>query len=271
MAKLTPIQVAQRFALRGDIESALAELASLQAEGDVGASASLAEIAAYRSEWKDVLRHVEVVFGTPSALDTLNVYLDMVMLAAQAGRELGDWQKIGKLAEFAAGKLTKKEEDSAHVEAVRQLSDFAARNGKGTYAADEESEEQRKVLFEGGLDKLAKKPKKFRTPEDRLDHLFGLARVRRYYPGAVALYDQEKALPAIFDNVVFVASGLARCNRTEEAWAAIRSKLYCWWPVEDTQIAPVVLLTDEALGQLMTSERCEEVMRTVRGPEAQAK
>lgn len=271
MAKLTPIQVAQRYALRGDIKSAMTELNSLQVAGDVGANASLAELAAYRANWKEVLKHIKIVFETPSALSTFNVYQDMVMLAARAGMELGDWEGVRKLAEFASAKLTTKEADAAHVEAIRQLADFAARNGTGTYAADDESEDQRKVRFEVGLAKLAKKKKKFRRPEDRLDHLFGLARVYRYYPGAVELHDQERELPDLFDNVVFLASALARCDRVDEAWTAIRSKLQRWWPVEDTQIAPVVLLTDEALRTVMIPERCDEVMCTARGPEAETR
>lgn len=272
MAKLTQQEIAQRFALQGDIESAAAELSSLQRRGDIGASASLAEIAAYKGEWKEVLQRVEVVFAAPSSLDTLNVYQDMVLLVARAGMELKKWPEIRRLAKFALTKLTKKQEHEAHVEAVLELSNFAGRDGEGSYVSQDESEERRKARFEAGLDKLAKNTKKrFKKPADRLDHLFGLASVYGYYPGAVAIYDQEKDLPTLFDNVAFAASGLARCGRTDEAWRAIRSRVHLWWPVEVTQIAPVVLLTDDAIKPLMTPQRCKEVLGTPRGPEAKAK
>ena len=72
-------------------------------------------------------------------------------------------------------------------------------------------EEGGQARFEAALEQLRKKPKKFRSAEARSDHLFGLARVFGYPEGAVLLYDQEEALPGIFDNVVFAASALAIC------------------------------------------------------------
>lgn len=270
MAKLTRKEIAQRFALQGNTEAALAELFALRSSGDVGASASLAEIAAYKGKWKEVLQYVEVVFGTPSSLYTQNVYQDMTMLVARAGTELSEWAEVRRLAKFALSKLTKR--DEAKVATIRELANFAQRTGKGRYVAEDECEERRKANFEAALDKLSKsKEKRFKIPDERRNHLFALARACDYYPGAVAMYDQEKALPFIFDNVVFAASGLARDGRTEEAWRAIRSTLHLWWPVEVTQIAPIVFLTDEAIKVLMTPERCEEILRAPRGPGAQAK
>ncbi len=95
-----------------------------------------------------------------------------------------------------------------------------------------------------------------------------MARVFRYYPGAVALYDEDNDLPDIFENVTFVASALAHCGRQKEAWQVIKSRLNCWWPVEDSQIAPVELLIDEGIKPLMSPNRCQEVLQTPRGPEA---
>jgi hypothetical protein len=123
--------------------------------------------------------------------------------------------------------------------------------------------------FEESIESLRKKPKKFPNDEARSDHLFGLARVFDYPDGAVRLYEQEKSLPGIFDNAVFAASALAKVKRQREAWLLIRERLDRWWPVEASQIAPVVLLTDAALAPLMTVKRCMEVLRTPRGPEAQ--
>lgn len=268
MAKLIQIEVAQKFALKGDIKSALAELSALQARGDVAASAALAEIAAYKGKWQDVLKYIKVVFATPSALDTFNVYHDMVMLVARAGLELNNWSDIENLAKLALSNLKNIEDNQSHVEAVRDLINFAGRKGKGPYITETETEEKRKKKFEDGLDRLVKKKKKFKKKSDRLNHLYGLARVRRYYPGAVALYDEENDLPDIFENVTFVASALARCGRKKEAWQVIKSRLNCWWPVEDSQIAPVELLTDEGIKPLMSQNRCQEVLRTPRGPEA---
>lgn len=272
MAKLSKQEQAQALALRGDTDAALAALVDLKKSGGDSASASLAVIAAFRAQWSDVLPHVEEVFASPGCVDTLNVYTDMVLLAARAGAALGKWAELQELAKVALKKLNKVEDNEAHVDAVRRLGKFAARKDEGVHFTLEEPDDtlaQRKARFEGALAKLASDPKKrFRTPADRLDHLFGLASVLSYQEGAVQVFDQERALPNIFDNVAFAASALARAGRADEAWNAIRTRLPLWWPVEATQIAPVVLLADEALSTLMTPERCEEVLQCPRGPGA---
>lgn len=272
MAKLSKQEQAQELALRGETDAALAAFADLKKSGHHGASASLAVIAAFRAQWSDMLPHVETVFKSPGSVDTLNVYTDMVLLAARAGTSLGKWAELRELAKMALKKLSEVEDNEVHVDAVRRLGKFAARKGEGAHFALEEPDDtlaQRKARFEGALAKLARAPKKrFKTPADRLDHLFGLASVLSYHEGALQVFDQEGALPNIFDNVAFAASALARAGRADEAWNAIRTRLPLWWPVEATQIAPVVLLADEALSTLMTPERCEEVLRCPRGPGA---
>jgi hypothetical protein len=280
MAKLTPLEMAQKLALKGDLEGAVAQLSSIEKGGDIRASASLAEVAAFKGKWPDVLRYAQVVVETPSALETMNVYVDMVNLLALTGIHLGNWLDLKRIAGSALKKLAQREgadeEEGGESAAVRSLAKFASTKGQAGYlwnlaAQDEEPLAKRKVRFESALEKVAKEKKKqFKTPAERRDHLFGLARVLNYHQGAVALSDQEE-LPDIFDNVVFAASGLARCGRGTEAWQAIRSKLHAWWPVEDSQIAPVELLADEGIRPLMTLKRCEEVLRTPRGPEARVK
>src|SRR5262245_59786939 len=265
MAKLTQRDNAQRLALKGNVDGAVKALSVLEQSGDVGASASLAEIAAFKGKWKEVLQRVAVVLGTPSALDTLNVYQDMVLLAARAGAELRAWAEVRELTKLALKKLGKEDADEALVGSVRDLARFAARNGKGTYGPKGDPEARRKKEFEEALKEY--RAKKFKRPEDRVTHFFGLAMVYEYYPGAVALYDQERDRPYIFDGVAVAASALARDGRADEAWRAIRSKVNLWEPVEVTQIAPVVLVTDEALQELMTPARGMEILRTPRGSE----
>lgn len=270
MAKLKPREIAQKSALQGKLDVALTELLSLERDGDVGANASLAEIAAYQGRWQDVLQRAEVLFGAPSAMYTHNVYEDMAMLVARAGMELGAWKEVQRLAEFAMSWLTTPEREGARINTVRVLKYYALRKGKGPYGEEIPPEEQQKAEFEAALEVFSKnKEKRFKKPAERRNRLFALARSSRYYAGAVALYDQEKALPFIFDNVVFAASALARSGRGDEAWHAIRSSLHLWWPVEVTQVAPVVLLTDDALRHVMTSARSNELLRTPRGPGAQ--
>jgi hypothetical protein len=263
MAKLTPRQTAQQLALRGDIDAALEQLALVQRKHEAFASAALAEIAAYRADWAEVLHRVEVVVSKPDSVRTLNVFRDLMMLAARAGAETGAWAHVLRLADIARQDPSVPE-SPAKARAVVKLADFALRQGDGPFEASE-PEGPAREKFESGL--VAAQEMKFANNEARLDHLFGLARVYEYYPGAVALFDRERDLPDIFDNVVFLASGLVRVGRNDEAWESIRTQLDMWWPVEESQIAPVALLTDVAIRDIMTSSRCEEILRTPRGGE----
>lgn len=265
-------ELAQRLALRGNIESAAAELRLLREQGITGASASLAEIAAYHQRWEDVFLHSRAILVSPSAVDTLNVYLDLVSLVARAAGETGDWDTAQKLAELARGSLSTEDRDRTKVEAIVRLAQFVdlrSSNTAFTLSDPDELIERRKARFEEAMEKLAaNKSKRFKTPLERLEHVFGLARVYSYGQGAVDIFDREKALPNIFDNVAFTAAALVRCGRPEDAWSAIKARVHLWWPVEVTQIAPVVLLADGALGHSMTPQRCEWILRCPRGPES---
>jgi hypothetical protein len=111
-------------------------------------------------------------------------------------------------------------------------------------------------------------PKKRPKEAPDLDHLFGLAMVYGYHPGAVAIYDQFNDVPSIFEALTFLASALARAARPDEAWRVIHKNLHQWFPVEDSQIAPVALVTDLGLRGVMDADKCGKVLRTPRGPGA---
>lgn len=273
MATLSPREKAQVLALRGDIEAAVAELTSLQQQGDTAAHAALAEIAAFQGKWDAVMQHAPAVTADPSSIRTLNVYHDMIRLIAVAGLHLGDWAEVKRVADVA---VTASEAHSFenHAAAAAGLVRFAGARGAvsqgwrpGRY--DDRPEPERIAKYEAGIAKLSKDKKRFKTPQARHNHYVSMAKNGLLHDAAVSLYD-EGGLPDLFDSVVFVASGLARAGRSDEAWAAIRTKLGVWWPFEDTQIAPVELLADDALRPLMTPERCQEVLRTPRGPQVKA-
>jgi hypothetical protein len=271
MAKLNQKEIAQKTALEGDAVAAEAAFKALVAAGDVGANAALAEFAAYRGAWAEVLDLVEPLFAAPTTIYTQNVYQDMVSLTARAGQEMKAWPRVRNLAKLALSKLSAKTGE-ARIAAIRELDDFAQRAGKGSYLPAGIPEAERKKRFDDAVAQMVKsKEKRFRKPAERTNHLFALARATEYYAGAVSVFDQEKSLPFIFDNVVFAASALTRVGRGEEAWTAVTSSLNLWWPVEVTQVAPVVLLTDEFLRTVMTPERCQTVIQSPRGPGAAGK
>lgn len=271
MAKLSPRERAQASALRGDIEPAVAELTVLRHQGDTAALAALAEIAAFQGEWDVAMRHASVVTADPNAIKTLNVYHDMIRIVALAGIHLGRWAEVERTA---AAAVTASEACAfeAHASAAAGLASFAAGRGEvsqgwrpGRY--DERPEAERVAKYDAAIAKLGKDKKRFKSPQARRDHYVAIAENCLLYDAALALYD-EGGLPELFDSVVFVASALARAGRCDEAWTTVRSKLGVWWPFEDTQIVPVELLADDALRTVMSPERCNEVLRAPRGPQA---
>jgi hypothetical protein len=282
MAKLTKRQEAQALALRGETDAALVAFLDLKKQGNAVASASLAELTAFRGDWGDVLADVEVIFASPTSVEALNVYTDMVGLAAQSIAALQKWEEGEGLASMALEKVSTIPDYGVHVIAVQRLLEFIERKGEGSFFGDRayfaigqpsESLEERKRRFDVAVAKAAESLKKRSRPTaDDVEHLYALAVAYRYYEGAVQVFDREQgALPRIFSKVSFLASALARAGRHAEAWDAIRTQLPAWWPVTVSQVAPVELLVDEALRAIMTRERCEELLRCPRGPGAQRK
>lgn len=265
MAKLMKLETAQELALRGDVKSATALFKELETEGDVLANAALAEISAYKGKWNDVLNYAAKVFDNPLVIETYNVFFDLVMLVARAGDELKEWKVIEGLGKAALKNLKNVERYQSHIEVINRLLFYADRKGDDSFFLEEVVEEETKQKFENGLKKLKEKKKQFKNESARLNHLYGMARAYKCRSAAVSLYDESSDLPDVFDNIVFLASALAGVGRKKEAWGIIKSKLTAWWPVEDSQIAPVVLLTDEFIKLLMSKSKCEEVLRLPKG------
>lgn len=273
MARLTARQRAQKKALSGQWEEALAEYEALEEGGDTAANAALAELAAYQGRWKDVTRYASAILREPQSIQTLNVYDDMVQLVALAGLKQRKWAPMKKLAEAALAELDEDDRESGHGGAVEGLIEFAAAKGKAstgwpTHGWDTRSEDERIAKYDAAMNKLAKKKKKFKNAEAKLDYCVAVADTCGYHEAAVELYDETEALPNLFDLVLFIATGLVLADREDEAWDVIVSRLDRWWPYEDTQLVPVALLSNETLRSLMTEERLEEVLATARGPEA---
>lgn len=270
MARLTALEQAQSLALKGHIDEALSKLQTLKATGKTNACAALAEISGYRRQWREVLEHVRCALGDPSALDTLNVYSDLALLAARAGDELGDWPAVMSIAQSAASALSNDPGDQTRLSVALRLADAAERRNVQALVIDSvDAADLRRAKFEAAVQKMAQTKMKFRSESDRLDHLFGLARAYRYPAGAVEVFTNEGRLPALFPNVVFAASALVGQQRPDDAWLAIRSSITGWLPIAPTQIVPVALIGDTALFSIMSVDRCEELLRTARGSAAE--
>lgn len=265
MAKLISLETVQMTAIKGDVDAAELAYTELVRAGNPRAAAALAEIAAFRGDWEASLAYLDMAFGAIGKFDTWNVQTDLTILSALAAQETGNWEALESIVRKGRSSLGKQHNPELSRLLVG-LGDFAADQGASTFPVGTDPEPDGKVRFEDAIAKLGNK--KFRTHEARADHLYGLARVFDHSGGAFELYGREGTLPGIFDNVLFLAEALAIAGQPDAAWNAIETRLDRWWPVEDTQIVPVPLLTNPELARLMTPERCAAILTTPRGPMA---
>ena len=64
---------------------------------------------------------------------------------------------------------------------------------------------------------------------------------------------------------VFVAKAHARLDERERAWEILANSIPQWWPIDPAQVAPVELLSDDALLEVVTVDHARTVLRMARG------
>jgi len=285
MAKVNPWQTAQQTALKGDADGAVKQLTALLESGKAGAAAPLAEIAAFRRRWPEVLRLAFTFMRDPTEGGVRNSLDAMVNLVAVVGFETGGWSDIhGEVVAIRKYLLSKKElkeyanEDEGGA-GFKQLIDLAKSKGKAEYVWDwscytEDDEKTRDAAAEAAIAaQLAKHAKKkiFKDDADRRQAMLALAGAHLSYKTTVRLYDEEGADDLItFGSAAFVVTSLARAGRAKDMRKMVEKAVNVWWPVDDLQVAPVDLMTDPDVRPLMTPELCAQVLRMPRGPEGPA-
>jgi hypothetical protein len=100
-------------------------------------------------------------------------------------------------------------------------------------------------------------------PKELAQHCFSLAVVFNVDSEIIKRWDPKHPYMH-FDQAAEVARALVRAKQPKRAWDVLASRLSRWYPVDSTQVLPVVLLTDPLLAPLMTPSRAQLVMRTPR-------
>ncbi|HEY0711512.1 MAG TPA: hypothetical protein VGF45_02490, partial [Polyangia bacterium] len=210
--------------MRGKTDEAEKQLVALLEGGDTGVAAPLAEIAAFKDKWAEVVRHALTFMRDPSSAGVGNVLADMINLVAVAGFKSGAWSDIhGEVVAVRKHLLSKKDlkqyaDEDAGGGGFQQLIDLAKAKGKADYVWDwsyysEDDEATRDKQAEATIaDQLAKHAKKklFKDEGERRRRLFALAKSTVSYKTAVRLYDEEGIDDLrTFDSVIFVAAALA--------------------------------------------------------------
>jgi hypothetical protein len=196
----------------------------------------------------------------------------MIRLLGRAGRETGSWDSIAAIAKgakarieselkanamgFPPGKL--KGERNRLTRIVGRLGEYAAGRGAPPHELIQifrPPSEPNESAYRDALEE-----NKGRPPARLLSLAIAYDVPReaiRFYPGV-----QEPS----FDDSVFVARAHAQAGEADRAWKILADAIPQWWPVDPAQVAPVDLLTDEVLAEVVTADRASAILRMARGP-----
>jgi hypothetical protein len=182
-----------------------------------------------------------------------NLFTDMCLLVRRAAAELGDPDIITRAAAVVPPVMHDRMQ--ACLIEGRPLQRQAPADAEERAAYDDAVRESSTTRrFEGKPEALAR-------------HIFALASVYNVHDEMVRLWPSTRHL-LDFDHAADTARILVERGQPEAAWGIIESMVGRWWPVDQAQVAPVILVADPALASLMTPERCAFVLSTPRGAEA---
>jgi len=260
-------------ALAGRTEEALEAFGWMVEQGSAAAAASLAELSAFRGDWPQVVRCARMLIAEPTAVYAGNVFEDMVQLLALAGHEGEPWESVGAAAAHGLDALEASdtcEHGRHHLGTILEaLAGYAERRGEGPHELVRPGGPPQGPIdldeYRDGVDDvLVHRPNLKGKPDQLARHLFALAVVYRQPDDMVArFFDAPEAMD--FDQAVEVARVLVDRGEAPRAWAVLAERIPSWWPVDDAQVAPMVLLTDRSLRPLVTPERAAQVLATARG------
>ncbi|RLB61871.1 MAG: hypothetical protein DRI90_10365 [Deltaproteobacteria bacterium] len=264
---------ASEAALAGRTGSAIAAFSRMVEAGSAAAAASLAELSAFGGDWGGVVSNGAKLIAEPTAVYAANVFDDMVQLLGRAGQEGEPWAKIGVVARHGLSELDRSEtceHGRQHLgTTLRSLADYADREGGPPHElipvfGGVESEIDQEAYRDALDNLLTLQPNLKDEPDDLTRHRFALAGAYRQPDDIVTRFFQAPEVMG-FEQAVETAQVLVERGQDERAWEIIEARLGLWWPVDDAQVAPVVLLIDPRLRALMTPERCAMVLATPRG------
>lgn len=268
------VEQARITALRGDAEHALPILVRYADAGDDGAAATAAELLAYLWRWDEAIAQAGRLVANPFAVYAGNVFDDLVRLLGRAGCETKDWQRVAALADQASQRVEAdlranpwgfpptKIEGAAYrlLTILDRLREYALGDGAIQLYGHLDIFTPQKSVPKPALFEAAMEHKSNRTSVER--RLF-LACMHHLDDEMIRLFHTMEGRVR-FECAVPVAKAFLRRGDVAMAWQAIRDNWPDWAPVDRAQTAPLVLLIDEDLRNLMTRERAEELLHIPR-------
>ncbi|MBW2454742.1 MAG: hypothetical protein JRI68_09530 [Deltaproteobacteria bacterium] len=270
------LREAGETAMTGRADEAIEAFSWMVEQGSAAAAASLAELSAFRGDWSQVVRCARMLVAEPTAVYAGNVFDDMVQLLGLAGHEGEPWASVAEAAAHGTEALAASDtcgHGRHHLGTILQaLADYAARAGQPPHelirvfgAAPEDVDLQ---AYRDAVDHvLTHRPNLEGKPDQLARHLFALA-AAYHQPEDLVLRFFEAPEIMDFEQAIETARVLADRGDRQRAWEIVEPRIPLWCPVDDAQVAPVVLLTDRGLRPLVTPERAAAVLATPRASEA---
>ena len=279
MARKLTLNGARQTALRGQPDIAIQALRRFADAGDAAASASLAELLAFRGCWEEVILHAGRLIENPTSVYAGNVFNDMICLLGRAGHETGQWQQIADAAASAWEKTDRTEERvhvrNRHFRILETLKGYALRRGKAPHELIRvfgnpfsATQADRDARYKAAVYEATYNNQEISQSAAKLTaYLFAIAINSNQSEDAIKIYDAGN-MPANFDYAVHLARMLVEGGNLEGGWQVLWNHMSLWWPVDKAQVAPVILLTDPKLKTLLDQDRCDQILALPRGPEA---
>jgi hypothetical protein len=282
--KVLTLKQTRQAALQGRAEEAVPLLRLYADRGDASAAASLAEPLGFRGEWEECLKRAGAFIARPQSAYAGNVFNDMISLLARAGRETQQWELLLHVTQAAEQRVEENiADDNPPKQAAQRtcynkifqgLHSYAERQGatpldlKQIFGAVTPIQKEQDAAYQLAVQNATQlRPNLRKDPVALSRHRFMLARYYNQDVEGIRFYEDEQ-MPPEFDCAVFVAKAYARREERERAWEVLWKHTPRWWPLDRAQVAPVDLLLDRDLADLMNRERCEQVLTLPRGPGA---
>ncbi len=239
----------------GQLALALPVLEKLADGGDVEASLTLAQLAAFRRDDAGLVRRATALFEHPDTIGSINAFDD-----------------FGGLLRSALLRMHPKAEAERRIAALgKKLKGGLGRTLKaGSLDGSEElapPERDAQTRYDEWVEKSKARPEFVKRPADFLHHRFKIACNSRLEAEVLRLW-AEPTLPRRWVDAVFVARWLAHRGKADAAWKTLEPLVASWWQLYYFDVVPLELVTDRTLTQLLTPERVEKILATPRGDQA---
>lgn len=273
LAHLRPLLDLTRRALAGQTMEVKHAIERLYQQGERAAALPLAEIAAFEWNWQACSDYVtEAMADDPQVVRDLRLPCLWALCASRLDRWGGADAILSLLPSPSPQTAESYHQRIAVVRDIlqnREWTGLSERIQLPSPGNEEPNEDARRQVFERYCQYAQREyPRNWTTPE-RADRTRWLFAISYHLPDVAMEIARRRPDDWLSDQNFEIARCYAEMGRFNDAWEAILHALRYWQGPNNgtwTRVAPVELLIDRAFEQVMTLERCLQVLSTGRPP-----